>query len=293
MPLILDGRACATRWKHRLQSELSEAGATGKPCLAVILVGDHPASLSYVTHKQKACAEVGIASRMVRFDQNVTQQVLLEAVESLNADPAVHGILVQLPLPDAVDADRILAAVRPEKDVDGFHPWNLGQLVVGGPGFVPCTPLGIDHLLAHYDIPLGGQNVVIVGRSRIVGKPLALLWSLKRPGGSPTVTLAHSATRDLEAVCRGADILVVAAGQKGLIGPQHVKPDAVVVDVGIHRTPVASGTHRLVGDVDFDAVAELCRAITPVPGGVGPMTVVDLLHNTWLAYQRRAGAISW
>jgi methylenetetrahydrofolate dehydrogenase (NADP+)/methenyltetrahydrofolate cyclohydrolase len=286
MPLILDGRASATRWKHRLQAELLEAGAVDKPCLTVILVGEHPASLSYVRHKQKACQEVGITSRMVQFEAGVLEQTLLQAIEALNHDPSVHGILVQLPLPDHVNADRVLEAVRPDKDVDGFHPWNLGQLVVGGPGFVPCTPLGIDHLLADYDIPLGGQHVVIVGRSRIVGKPLALLWSLKRPGGSPTLTLAHSGTRDLEAVCKGADILVVAAGRKGLIGPSHVKPQAVVVDVGIHRAAQASGTHRLVGDVDFEAVADTCRAITPVPGGVGPMTVVALLHNTWLAYQR-------
>jgi methylenetetrahydrofolate dehydrogenase (NADP+)/methenyltetrahydrofolate cyclohydrolase len=287
MPLILDGRASAHTWKHQIKSEIHAAGVAGEPCLAVVLVGGHPASLSYVAHKQKACAEVGIESRLIRLDETVSQEALLETVAGLNRDPAVHGVLVQLPLPQSIDADRVLRAVDPGKDVDGFHPYNLGQLVAGAPIFVPCTPLGIDRLVQDYGICLEGRSVVIVGRSRIVGKPLALLWSIKRPGGSPTVTLAHSGTRDLAGVCRQADVLVIAAGQRHLIGPDYVRPGAVVIDVGIHPIEVDGGRKSLTGDVAFDQVQPLCSAITPVPGGVGPMTVAALLHNTWLAFQRQ------
>jgi methylenetetrahydrofolate dehydrogenase (NADP+)/methenyltetrahydrofolate cyclohydrolase len=283
MPLILDGRQCAHDWKHELRQEIEAAGVAGQPCLAVLLVGQHPASQSYVRHKQKACEEVGIRSVVVPMEASASEQELLEAVGRMNRDASIHGILVQLPLPAQVNTDRLLAAVDPKKDVDGFHPYNLGCLTAGQPTFIPCTPLGIDRLLQHYQITLEGKEVVIVGRSRIVGKPLALLWSLKRPGGSPTITLAHSGTKDLVAVCRRADLLVVAAGRHHLIGAEHLRPGVVVIDVGIHTVDV-DGQHRLSGDVDTQAAMDRCAAITPVPGGVGPMTVAALLHNTWQSF---------
>jgi methylenetetrahydrofolate dehydrogenase (NADP+) / methenyltetrahydrofolate cyclohydrolase len=285
MSLLLDGRAAAERWKRQLKEEISSFGAEGKPSLTVIIVGEHPASTTYVRHKQKACAEVGIRSALLHYPSSVREDELLNCIKDLNGDPSVHGILVQLPLPAEVNADRVLSAVDPTKDVDGFHPYNLGQLVTGGRGFVPCTPLGIQRLLADYQISLAKQKVVIVGRSRIVGKPLALLWSQKRDGGSPTVTLAHSETPDLPAVCRDADILVIAAGRHRLVQQEWVRPGAVVVDVGIHTIFDSLGARRLEGDVQMESVSKICRAYTPVPGGVGPMTVAALLQNSWTAYQ--------
>ena len=257
-----------------------------RPGLAVVLVGEHPASQSYVKYKRQDAQEVGIHCVIHTFDETVAQQTLLDRLAALNADPSVHGIIVQLPLPGHMDTDLILESVNPSKDVDGFHPYNMGQLVLGGPAPVPCTPLGIDRLCSHYQISLSGMDVVIVGRGRVVGKPLMLLWSQKRPGGGPTVTLAHSGSRDLPGLCRRADCLVIAAGQRHLIGPEYVRPGAVVIDVGIHPSTNAEGKRSVTGDVQFKELLPICRAITPVPGGVGPMTRAALLFNTWLCAKR-------
>jgi methylenetetrahydrofolate dehydrogenase (NADP+)/methenyltetrahydrofolate cyclohydrolase len=269
---ILDGKSLAAEIRADVRSRvasLSQRGIT--PGLAVMLAGDDPASRVYVRHKTLACEETGVRSRVLTYDATVAEGRLLEAVASLNADPAVHGILVQLPLPRHVDAARVLAAVSPAKDVDGFHAANLGALVAGTPGFVPCTPAGVMRLLQHARIPVQGRHAVVVGRSTIVGKPLALLLLQK----DATVTICHSKTSALEKVTRGADILIAAVGRAKLVTGDMVKPGACVIDVGVNRN--ADG--KLAGDVDFDAVKNVAGSITPVPGGVGPMTIAMLLEN--------------
>lgn len=280
--MLLDGKTLAQQVRAELKAEVAALAAQGVvPSLAVILVGEDPASQVYVRNKIAACAEVGIASRAFRFPSDCAPVELFAAIDALNADPAVHGILVQLPLPPQFDETAVIERIAIAKDVDGFHAENLGRLWQGREGFVPCTPAGVMRLLAHAGIALAGQEAVVVGRSNIVGKPMAALLL----AAGATVTIAHSKTRDLAAVTRRADVLVVAVGRPGLITGEMVKPGAVVVDVGINRLPDG----RLVGDVDFASVEPVAGAITPVPGGVGPMTIAMLLANTVTAARRAAG----
>ena len=259
------------------------------PGLTVVLVGEDPASQVYVGRKEKASAAVGIRSVTLRKPAGTTQEEILEIVARLNADPTMDGVLVQLPLPDHADDQAVIEAIHPDKDVDGWHPISAGRLMTGMPGFRPCTPAGIVELLRRSEVPLTGAHAVIVGRSNIVGKPLAALMLLK--GTDATVTVCHSRTRNLASFTRQADILVAAMGRPQAIGADMVKPGAAVVDVGIHRIddPTAPRGTRLVGDVDFAAVSEVASAITPVPGGVGPMTVAMLMHNTVVSAEARVG----
>jgi len=272
-------------------AELKEkvAAAPRPPGLAVVLVGGDPASAVYVKHKEKGCVEVGFHHVTHRLPATTGQDELLALIGTLNADPAIDGILVQLPLPPGLDEEAVLFAVDPAKDVDGFHPENLGRLVAGNPRFVPCTPKGILRLLTHYGVSVAGRNVAIVGRSVIVGRPLALLLALKADPGNATVTLCHSGTRDLPAVTSAADVVIAAIGVPRFLGPDHVGEGAVVVDVGINRIddPDHPKGTRLVGDVDAAAVKGRAAALTPVPGGVGPMTIAMLLENTWEAMLAR------
>jgi methylenetetrahydrofolate dehydrogenase (NADP+)/methenyltetrahydrofolate cyclohydrolase len=270
---IIDGKALAAQVRAALKSvvaALAERGA--RPGLAAILAGDDPASRVYVRNKVRACEETGVRSELHEFPAQVSEAALLERICALNADPRVHGILVQLPLPRHLDAERVLAAVSPAKDVDGFHACNLGSLVRGSPRFAPCTPAGVMRMLEHAGVPLAGRHAVVIGRSNIVGKPMALLLLQK----DATVTICHSKTAHLAELARRADVLVAAAGRPRLVGADMVKPGACVVDVGIHR----GEDGRLVGDVDFAAVKDIAGWITPVPGGVGPMTVAMLVANT-------------
>ena len=277
---LLDGRELARQLQDEIQEEVAafvrQAGVT--PGLAAVLVGEDPASEVYVRNKQKACERVGIASTLHRLPATTTTDTLLQLVSRLNQSVDVHGILVQLPLPPQVDALRVLDAVSPWKDVDGFHPENVGLLVQGRPRFVPCTPLGIQRLLERNGVKTAGRAAVVVGRSDTVGKPMALLLAARGSGGDATVTICHSRTPDLGAVTRAADILIVAIGQARRVTADMVKPGAVVVDVGINRTEAG-----LAGDVDFASVREVAGMITPVPGGVGPLTVTMLLANTLAA----------
>jgi methylenetetrahydrofolate dehydrogenase (NADP+)/methenyltetrahydrofolate cyclohydrolase len=274
---ILDGKSLSAQLRAEIAQEVREFTARSgvTPCLAAVLVGNDPGSEIYVRNKEKACEKAGIASRMHRLPAETTTAKLLALIGQLNADPAVHGILVQLPLPDGVDATRVLDAVNPAKDVDCFHPENVGRLMQGRPRFLPCTPHGVQQLLIRNDIKIAGANVVIIGRSDIVGKPMAAMLVQKGPGGDATVTVCHSRTRDLPEVARRADILIVAIGRAKFVTAGMVKPGAVVIDVGMNRTE-----EGLFGDVDFDAVKEVAGQITPVPGGVGLLTVTMLLHNT-------------
>jgi methylenetetrahydrofolate dehydrogenase (NADP+)/methenyltetrahydrofolate cyclohydrolase len=253
------------------------------------MVGDNPASAVYVRNKDRAAAEAGIGSQIVHLTADAGPARLHETIQRLAADPAVHGMLVQLPLPKGFDAERVLELVPPAKDVDCLHPWNQGLLALGRPRFVPATPLGILELLARYQIPIPGSRAVVIGRSAIVGRPLANLLARRGSQGDATVTLCHSRTRDLAEITRQADILVAASGQPGLVRAEMVRPGATVIDVGINRVPAEkAGKTRLVGDVDFPAVSEVAGAITPVPGGVGPMTVAALVLNTLRAAEIRA-----
>lgn len=277
---LLDGRELARQLQEEIQAEVAafvrQSGVT--PGLAAVLVGEDPASEVYVRNKQKACERVGIASTLHRLPATTTTDTLLGLVSRLNQASDVHGILVQLPLPPQVDALSVLDAVSPLKDVDGFHPENVGLLVQGRPRFVPCTPLGIQRLLERNGVETSGRAAVIVGRSDTVGKPMALLLAARGQGGDATVTICHSRTPDLGAVTRAADILIVAIGQARRVTADMVKPGAVVVDVGINRTDTG-----LAGDCDFAGVREVAGMITPVPGGVGPLTVTMLLANTLAA----------
>ncbi|MCL6637771.1 MAG: bifunctional methylenetetrahydrofolate dehydrogenase/methenyltetrahydrofolate cyclohydrolase FolD [Alicyclobacillus sp.] len=281
MATVLDGKRVAESIHVQLRQTLQGLQAQGLTLkLAVVLVGDHPASASYVRGKQRAAARVGLDSELIHLPADVSEEALLAVVERLNADPAVDGVLVQLPLPDSLDEQRILRAVSPDKDVDGFHPYNVGLAWTGQARVWPCTPAGILALLQDYKIPLAGKHAVVVGRSRIVGKPMAALLLQE----NATVTVCHSQTRNLADLTRQADLLVVAAGVPRLIGLEHVRPGAVVIDVGIHRVD-----GQLMGDVDFSAVSAVAAAITPVPGGVGPLTVAQLLANTVHLGLRRRG----
>jgi len=289
---IIDGKEIARKVRERLiprVASLQEQGVA--PCLAVILVGTDPASVSYVTAKERALAEVGMTSRDIRLPADTTEEALLEHIRDLNGDPAVHGILVQLPLPSHIDEERILLAIDPAKDVDGFHPLSVGNMVLGRKTFLPCTPHGVLVLLRELGIPTKGAHAVVVGRSNIVGRPLANLLSGKDINA--TVTVCHTGTRDLASFTRQADILIAAVGRPHLITADMVKPGAVVIDVGVNRVedPQSKKGYRLVGDVDFDAVLQVASYITPVPGGVGPMTIAMLLQNVLEAAESRLGPV--
>jgi methylenetetrahydrofolate dehydrogenase (NADP+)/methenyltetrahydrofolate cyclohydrolase len=280
---VIDGKAVAESIRRELKQQVAELKARGvTPGLAVILVGSDPASASYVTAKEKACEEIGMYSSDNRLPASTTQADLLAMIDRFNKDPRIHGILVQLPLPKHIDENQVLLAVDPSKDVDGFHPVNVGRMVVGQEAYLPCTPHGILQLLIRSGVKLDGAEVVVVGRSNIVGKPIANLLIQKSPMGNATVTVCHTRTRDLAAHVRRADIVIAAAGRPKTITADMVKPGAVVIDVGVNRVedPTKAKGFRLVGDVDFEAVKEKASLITPVPGGVGPMTITMLLYNT-------------
>ena len=275
---ILDGKALSTQIRAEIALDVAKfVEETGiKPCLAAVLVGENPASQVYVRNKQRACEKAGITSQLHCPPAETTTEELLALIDQLNRDPAVHGILVQLPLPKQIEETRVLEAVDPRKDVDAFHPENVGRIVQNRPRFLPCTPHGIQEMLQRSNVKIAGANVVVVGRSDIVGKPMAIM--LMQRGIDATVTVCHSRTRDLPAVTRAADVLVVAIGRAKFLTADMVKPGAVVVDVGINRTD-----DGLVGDVDFEAVKEVAGHLTPVPGGVGPLTITMLLKNTLTA----------
>jgi len=287
---VIDGAAIAARVLADVRIEVERLKAGGvTPGLSVVLVGDDAASAVYVRSKESTSRELGMAGETIRLAASVTQSELLSTVDRLNANEAVHGILVQMPLPRQIDADLVLRRIRPDKDVDGFHPVNVGKLVIGErDGFVPCTPAGIQYMLEACGVKTSGADCVVVGRSNIVGKPMAALMVQQGSGADATVTICHSRTRDLAAHTRRADILIVAAGRPQMITADMVKRGAVVIDVGMNRIPDAtkkSGS-RLVGDVDFDRVREVASLITPVPGGVGKMTIAMLMRNTARAAAR-------
>ncbi len=278
---IIDGFEIARQTREQVAAEtaaLKEKGVT--PCLAVILVGENPASVSYVTGKQKALADVGMADKSIHLPEDTSEADLLTLIADLNADPSVHGILVQLPLPKHIDEQKVILAIDPKKDVDGFHPISVGNLVIGNRSFLPCTPNGIIKLLKTMQIPTDGAHAVVVGRSNIVGKPVALLMA--RRDVNATVTICHTGTKDLASITRQADILIAAVGKAGAITADMIKPGATVIDVGVNRIPDSSkkSGFRLVGDVDFEAAKEVASFITPVPRGVGPMTIAMLMVNT-------------
>ena len=287
---VIDGKALAASLRAEIAKGVEELktakGVT--PGLAVILVGDNPASVSYVTAKEKACREAGMASREVRLPADTPEADLLALVRELNSDPAVHGILVQLPLPTHIGEKNVIDAIAPEKDVDGFTPVNVGRMMIGEECFLPCTPHGIVKLIEFSGMDIAGKHAVVIGRSNIVGKPVAALLSRKETNA--TVTLCHTGTRDLAHFTRQADIVVVAAGRAGTLTGDMLKPGATVIDVGVNRIedPSRPRGYRLVGDADFDSCAAVAGAITPVPGGVGPMTITMLLWNTLEAARRSA-----
>ncbi len=288
---IIDGKQLAANLRAEIAAGTADLKAkTGvTPGLAVILVGDNPASVSYVTAKEKACGEAGMYSREIRLPAETTEAELVARVKELNADPAIHGILVQLPVPRHISEKAVIDAIAPEKDVDGFTPVNVGRMMIGEPCFLPCTPHGIIKLIEFSGMKIAGRHAVVIGRSNIVGKPVAAL--LARREANATVTLCHTGTPDVAAFTRTADIVVVAAGHPGTLTGDMLKPGAVVIDVGVNRIPDATRPKgfRLVGDADFDSCAQVASAITPVPGGVGPMTITMLLWNT-LESARRAAA---
>ncbi|MCA3648986.1 MAG: bifunctional methylenetetrahydrofolate dehydrogenase/methenyltetrahydrofolate cyclohydrolase FolD [Methylobacterium sp.] len=283
---LIDGKAVAASLRAKLAMRVAAHVAAGKraPGLAVMLVGEDPASQVYVASKAKQTTEIGMVSIEHKLPVETSQADLLARIAKLNADPSVDGILVQLPLPPHIDADAIIEAIDPAKDVDGFHPVNVGRLATGGKAFVPCTPRGSMRLIRTVRADLSGLHAVVVGRSNIVGKPMAQLLL----AANCTVTIAHSRTTDLPGICRQADILVAAVGRPLMLNAAHVKPGAIVIDVGINRVPAGEKT-KLVGDVDFEAVRGIAGAITPVPGGVGPMTIACLLENTLDSYELKLG----
>jgi methylenetetrahydrofolate dehydrogenase (NADP+)/methenyltetrahydrofolate cyclohydrolase len=293
MATILSGKECAAAMHEELKNEVLELKEHYKctPRLAVILVGDDPASTSYVRGKEKDCVKVGIEFQLHKFDADYPEADLLKLISNLNSDTSLHGFIVQLPLPPHINEEAVLYAINPTKDVDGFHPVNIGKMMIGADCFLPATPHGIQQLLARNDIAIEGQHVVIVGRSNIVGKPLAMILIQKKPHANATVTLCHTRTRDLANITTTADILVAAAGRPHTITADMVKKNAVVVDVGVNRIddPTKKRGYRLIGDVDFEEVSEIASAITPVPGGVGPMTRTMLLYNTVRAARNHAG----
>ena len=290
MAMIIDGKKIAQEIREEVALEVQEMKERGlQPQLTAVLVGDDPASHVYVRNKKKACEKAGISAETLLLSEDTQQAELIKLIQDLNDNPGVNGILVQLPLPSHIDEQVVLETIYPEKDVDGFHPVNVGRLTAGlTDGFVPATPMGIVELLLRSQNPPDGKHVVIVGRSNIVGKPLGLLLLRKAKGGNATVTFCHSSTENLESITREADILVAAIGYPEMIRKEMVKPGAVVIDVGVNRVEDATRPkgYRLVGDVQFSEVSEVAKAITPVPGGVGPMTIALLLKNTLMACKK-------
>jgi methylenetetrahydrofolate dehydrogenase (NADP+)/methenyltetrahydrofolate cyclohydrolase len=282
---IIDGKKVASDIKGEIAEEVLKIRESGGkiPHLAAVLVGNDGASETYVSHKVKACEEVGFKSTLIRLDNTVSEAELLERVNGLNNDPDIDGFIVQLPLPDHISEDKVIEAVDPSKDVDGFHPVNLGKMTIGLPSFIPATPFGIMELIKRYGIETSGKNCVVIGRSNIVGRPVSILMSKK--GTDATVTVVHSRTKNLPEIVRTADIIIAAIGIPGFVTEDMVSEGAVIIDVGTTRvkSDLTRSGWKLKGDVDFDAVAPRCSWITPVPGGVGPMTIVSLLHNTLLA----------
>ncbi len=293
---IIDGKQTAETIRAEIKETVATATASGTrpPGLAVVIVGEDPASQVYVRNKRRAAEECGFHSLVLEKPASISESELLGIVNDLNNDAAIDGILVQLPLPKHINEDSVTLAIDPDKDVDGFHPVNLGRLAGGNPRFVACTPRGCQELLMRYDIETEGANAVVIGRSNIVGTPMALLLMQKGPGGDATVTVCHSRTQDIAQVCREADIIVAAIGKPRFVTADMVKHGATVIDVGINRIEDKSrkSGYRLVGDVDFDEVSKIARAITPVPGGVGPMTIAMLLQNTVQSWQSRTSANS-
>lgn len=290
MSILIDGKKTAEEIRLELKVKVDLLKKEGKkvPGLVTILVGDNPASQSYVNSKSKACIEIGMHSIVERLSKDLSEKNLLDLVNKYNNDDDIHGILVQLPLPKQISEQKIIEAINPKKDVDGFHPVNVGNLVIGNPTFFPCTPYGVLELLSRYKIPTEGKHVVVVGRSNIVGKPVANMLVQKKSGANAVVTICHSAAKDLSQFTKSADILIAAIGRANFIKADMVKESAVVIDVGINRVEDASSKkgYKLVGDVDFLEVEKRASYITPVPGGVGPMTIAMLLKNTFEAYTR-------
>ena len=289
--VIIDGKQVAADVRAEVASKVAELKTKGiAPCLAVILVGENPASVSYVTGKQKALAEVGMVDRSVHLPESTSEEELLKLIDQLNADDSVHGILVQLPLPKHINEEKVIMAISPEKDVDGFHPVSVGNLMIGRPGFLPCTPHGIIVLLKKAGIETSGKHAVVIGRSNIVGKPVSIL--LARKDVNCTVTMCHTGTKNMAEITRQADIIVVASGHPHTLTADMVKEGAVVIDVGVNRIPDSSkkSGFRLIGDCDFDDLKEKTSFITPVPGGVGPMTIAMLMQNTLESAERRLNA---
>ncbi|MBA2410064.1 MAG: bifunctional methylenetetrahydrofolate dehydrogenase/methenyltetrahydrofolate cyclohydrolase FolD [Gammaproteobacteria bacterium] len=287
----IDGNAVAAQIRNEVKQQVSEAAKAGlTPCLAAVLVGDNPASRTYVGTKRKVCEEVGIKSVMKTPPADIAEEALLALIDELNADAAIHGILVQMPLPKHIDEQKVIERIDPTKDVDGFHPVNVGRLVIGLDTFRPCTPAGIPELIVRSGLEIEGRHVAIIGRSNIVGKPMMNMLVQKTRAANATVTVCHSGTKDLSSITRQADIVIAAIGRPKFVTADMVKEGAVVIDVGINRVDDDSRPkgYRLVGDVDFDAVSEKASAITPVPGGVGPMTVAMLMVNTLKAAKSAA-----
>ena len=287
---LIDGKSVSQKVLDECALEVEKIAAKGiKPGLAVVLVGNDPASKAYVGSKVKACQKLGIHSVKIELPEDTTQEKLLQVIDELNGDSSIHGILVQSPPPDHIDESTVVRKISPQKDVDGFHPENVAKLTLeDSDGFIPCTPLGCLRLLQEYDIDTNGANVVVVGRSMIVGKSMALLLMANNANANATVTVAHSRTKDLKSICSSADIIIAAVGIPNIIGKEHVSDGAVIIDVGINRVndENAKRGYRLVGDVNFAEVADKCSAITPVPGGVGPMTIAMLISNTIKACQK-------
>jgi methylenetetrahydrofolate dehydrogenase (NADP+)/methenyltetrahydrofolate cyclohydrolase len=283
---ILDGKKIAAEVKEEVRAKIEALGGGARPGLTIVQVGEDPASSVYIKTKVKMSAYCGIESNHIHLPADVSQEKLIRTITDLGENPDVHGILLQLPISKHLDQDEAIMAIKPEKDVDGFHPVSMGLLAAGKPRFVPCTPLGIRELFIRHGVEVSGKHVAVIGRSIVVGKPLSLLMMLKGDGGNATVTICHSRTKDIPAITREADIVVAAMGRANFVTADMVKEGAVVVDVGINRIddPSAKKGYRLVGDVDFDNVAKKCSYITPVPGGVGPMTVAMLMANTLTAY---------
>lgn len=287
---LIDGKSVSQKVLDECALEVERISAKGiKPGLAVVLVGNDPASKAYVGSKVKTCQKLGIHSVKIELPEDTTQEKLLQVIDELNGDSSIHGILVQSPPPDHIDESTVVRKISPQKDVDGFHPENVAKLTLeDSDGFIPCTPLGCLRLLQEYDIDTNGANVVVVGRSMIVGKSMALLLMANNANANATVTVAHSRTKDLKSICSSADIIIAAVGIPNIIGKEHVSDGAVIIDVGINRVndENAKRGYRLVGDVNFAEVADKCSAITPVPGGVGPMTIAMLISNTIKACQK-------
>lgn len=286
--VVIDGKQVAADVRAEVAKKVADLKTKGiTPCLAVILVGENPASVSYVTGKQKALAEVGMSDRSVKLPESTTEEELLKLIDQLNKDDSVHGILVQLPLPKHINEDKVIMAIDPSKDVDGFHPVSVGNLMIGRPGFLPCTPHGIFVMLQKAGIETSGKHAVVIGRSNIVGKPVSIL--LARKDVNCTVTMCHTGTKNMAEITRQADILVVASGHPHTLTKDMAKDGAVIIDVGVNRIPDSSkkSGFRLIGDCDFDDLKEKASFITPVPGGVGPMTIAMLMQNTLESAQNR------